>query len=85
MDNVVNDLHYGCHVFWWTEDHAWVARCVELPSISGIGKSPERALAEARYAVGLAVKSLQETDEPMPAVEPSNKPKMLQVKDYGQN
>lgn len=70
----MNDPRYGYHIFWYWDDAAWVARCVELPSISGVGESPETALAEAREAVDLAVSSLIESGEPLPPVESSTEP-----------
>ncbi|MDA3949166.1 MAG: type II toxin-antitoxin system HicB family antitoxin [Spirochaeta sp.] len=73
----MNDTRHGYRVFWYPDDATWVARCVELPSISGIGDSPEEALAEAQTAVDLAVTSLLESGEPLPPVEPLAEPKKL--------
>jgi predicted RNase H-like HicB family nuclease len=71
---MVNDPHYGYHIFWHPEDAAWVARCIELPSISGVGDSPRHALAEAETAVELAVSSLVESGEPLPPVNRPSEP-----------
>ena len=62
----MNDPHYGYHVFWYSEYSSWVARCIELPSISGVGDSPEEASVEARIAVALAVTSLKKDGEMLP-------------------
>lgn len=67
--DTIKQLNYGYHVFWYPDDTMWVARCVEIPSISGIGESPEQALAEARTAIRLAVTSLVESGELLPQVQ----------------
>ncbi len=76
-------LNYGYHVFWYSDDATWVARCVELPSISGIGDSPEQALAEARTAVKLAVTTLVESGEPLPQVGAISEPNLLRGEHRG--
>ena len=79
----MNDPHYGYHIFWYPDDATWVARCVELPSISGIGDSPEQALLEGRTAVELAVTSLVESGEPLPQVEAISEPHLLRGEHRG--
>jgi predicted RNase H-like HicB family nuclease len=79
----VSDPHYGYHIFWYPEDESWVARCIELPSISGVGDSPGYALAEAETAVDLAVSSLVELGEPLPPVKPVEEPKRPSGEYYG--
>jgi len=80
---MVNDPNYGYHIFWYPEDAAWVARCIELPSISGVGDSPGHALAEAETAVKLAVSSLVDSGEPLPSAKPVEEPKRPSGEYYG--
>jgi predicted HicB family RNase H-like nuclease len=70
---------YNYRVFWWPEDESYVAQCGELPSISGIGSSPEKALSEARTAAAAAVEWMREEGEavPAPTIEKEYKGKVL--------
>lgn len=64
---------YSMRVFWSAEDEAFIAVCPELGDLSAFGKTHETAVHELRIAIKLAVQSLVEEGEPIPAphVEPS--------------
>lgn len=70
---------YNYRVFWWQEDECYVAQCGELPSISGIGDTPEEALREAKTAAAEAVAWMREEGEeiPLPVGEKEYKGKVL--------
>jgi predicted RNase H-like HicB family nuclease len=41
---------YSYRVFWSADDGEYVAACIEIPSLSGLGATPEAAMLEAREA-----------------------------------
>ncbi|HUX40388.1 MAG TPA: type II toxin-antitoxin system HicB family antitoxin [Rectinemataceae bacterium] len=51
---------------WSEEDDAYVARCLEFPSLSAHGPSPEAALAELRGVVALVVEDMTANSETIP-------------------
>ena len=51
---------------WSEEDDAYVARCLEFPSLSANGASPEAALAELRGVVAVVVEDLMANGETIP-------------------
>jgi len=57
---------YTYKVEWSEEDDAFVAFCVEFPSLAAHGKSPAKALEEIMYVVKCAVKDMQENGEEVP-------------------
>lgn len=48
---------YGFRIVWSPEDEAFVATCPEFEGISGIGRSAEVAMREARTALRLALET----------------------------
>lgn len=65
----MTDLTYSFRVLWSEEDAAYVAVCPEFPGLSGLGDSPEAALAEAQAALRLAVETHEAEGWPLPAAE----------------
>ena len=57
---------YTYRVEWSEEDEAFVARCLELPSLAGHGESATRALEEVQRAVDAAVEWMREEGEWVP-------------------
>ena len=51
---------------WSEEDGVYVARCLEFPSLSAHGPSPEAALAELRGIVAIIVADLSANGEAIP-------------------
>lgn len=51
---------------WSEEDDAWIARCLEFPSLAAHGPSPEAALAEIRSVVASVVEDLMASGEEVP-------------------
>jgi predicted HicB family RNase H-like nuclease len=51
---------------WSEEDEAYVARCLEFPSLGAHGTSPETALAELRGVVALVVEDLAASGAAIP-------------------
>ena len=58
---------YSMRVFWSAEDEAFIAVCPELSDLSAFGETQETAVHELRIAIQLAVRSMVEDDEPIPA------------------
>ncbi|HEY5218432.1 MAG TPA: toxin-antitoxin system HicB family antitoxin [Gemmatimonadaceae bacterium] len=58
--------NYGFRIAWSEEDHSFVATCAELEGLSGLGDSPERALAEIKVAVELALEEYAAQGKPFP-------------------
>jgi antitoxin HicB len=63
---------YGFNVFWSDEDQAFIATCPDFPGVSAFGDTEERALAEARIALRLAIETYQDEGWPLP--EPKAQP-----------
>lgn len=57
---------YTYRVEWSDEDDAFVARCLELPSLAAHGESAIKALEEAQRAVDAAVDWIAEEGESVP-------------------
>jgi predicted HicB family RNase H-like nuclease len=51
---------------WSEDDNLYVARCLEFPSLSTHGDSPEKALAEIRKVVAVVLHDLQASKEVVP-------------------
>jgi predicted HicB family RNase H-like nuclease len=58
--------HYTYRVTWSPEDSEYLALCVELPSLSWLANTPEKALAGIRKVAREAVADLKSNDEPIP-------------------
>ncbi|HEX8068777.1 MAG TPA: toxin-antitoxin system HicB family antitoxin [Pyrinomonadaceae bacterium] len=57
---------YLYSVVWSEEDHAFVGRVLEFPSLAAHGDTQEAALREIREVVGYALEDLEESGEPVP-------------------
>ena len=53
-------------IFWSEEDRAFVADVPELPGSMAHGNTREAALANARDAIALWIKTAKEFDDPVP-------------------
>jgi len=62
----MNINHYTYRVTWSQEDGEHVGLCAELPSLSWLAPTPEKALAGIRRVVAEAVADMQQTGEPIP-------------------
>ncbi len=51
---------------WSGEDDAYIARCLEFPSLAAHGPTPEAALAEIRSVVAAVVEDLVANREDIP-------------------
>jgi len=58
--------HYTYRVTWSQEDGEYVGLCAELPSLSWLAKTPEKALSGIRKVSSEAVADLQSNGEPVP-------------------
>jgi len=58
--------HYTYRVTWSQEDGEYVGLCAELPSLSWLAKTPEKALSGVRKATAEAVAGMQANGEPVP-------------------
>ena len=58
--------HYTYRVTWSQEDGEYVGLCVELPSLSWLAKTPEKALSGIRKVTAEAVADMQLNGEPVP-------------------
>ncbi|MBU1170093.1 MAG: type II toxin-antitoxin system HicB family antitoxin [Proteobacteria bacterium] len=57
---------YTYRIGWSEEDLAFIAKCLEFPSLAAHGDSSEAALHEIKLVVTESVKWLQEEGEPVP-------------------
>jgi predicted HicB family RNase H-like nuclease len=58
--------HYTYRVTWSQEDGEYVGLCVELPSLSWLARTPEKALSGIRKVSAEAVADMQANGEPVP-------------------
>ena len=64
MDNAID--RYTYRVTWSEDDQEHVGLCVEFPSLSWLGKTPEKALKGIRALVGGCVKDLRQDNQAVP-------------------
>ena len=57
---------YSFAVTWSEEDQNYVALCPEFPDLSGLGETPEEAIAELRVALDLAIEVYEAEGWPLP-------------------
>lgn len=62
----MNINHYTYRVTWSQEDGEHVGLCAELPSLSWLAPTPEKALAGIRRVVGEVVADMRVAGEPVP-------------------
>ena len=58
--------HYTYRVTWSPEDGEHVGLCAELPSLSWLAATPEKALAGIRKVVAEVVADMEMNGEPIP-------------------
>ena len=61
-----NPDRYTYREEWSGEDRAYVARCLEFPSLAAHGATAADALTELRKVVAASLKDLEASDEPVP-------------------
>lgn len=64
MKNLVDKYSY--RVVWSEDDEAFIAHCLEFPSVKAHGSSQEKAIAELRKAVRASIKWMQDEGESVP-------------------
>lgn len=57
---------YSYNVSWSPEDEVYIGRVLEWPSLAAHGDSPERALAEIRSVVAIAIEDCEEDGDQYP-------------------
>ncbi len=62
----MNINHYTYRVTWSQEDGEHVGLCAELPSLSWLAPTPEKALAGIRRVVSEAVVDMQPAGDSIP-------------------
>ena len=60
---------YSFNIIWSDEDGEYVATCPAFPGLSALGETEEEALAEAKIALGLFIKTAEERGIPLPEPE----------------
>jgi antitoxin HicB len=60
---------YAINILWSEEDGEYVATCPAFPGLSALGETEEEALAEAKVALGLFIKTCEERGIPLPEPE----------------
>lgn len=63
---------YGYELFWSDEDEGYIVTCPDFPGLSAFGKTPEKALKEARVAMELFIEDYKQRGEQLP--EPTKVP-----------
>lgn len=63
---------YHINLFWSQADEAWIADVPDLKPCSGLGDTPEEALAEARVAIEGWIETALAHNMPVP--EPRYRP-----------
>lgn len=62
----MNIKHYSYRVIWSEEDEEYVGLCSELPSLSWLDTSPEKALAGIQKTVKSVVADMEKLEEKVP-------------------
>ena len=58
--------HYTYRVTWSEEDQEYVGLCAELPSLSWLEQTPEKALTGIRKLVKSCIQEMKANDEAVP-------------------
>jgi predicted RNase H-like HicB family nuclease len=61
-----DEFRWSIALQWSEEDQQYVALIHELPGMSALGETPEKAIKEARIAAELYVETLQDDKSPVP-------------------
>lgn len=66
-------IHYHINMFWSAVDDCWIADVPDLKSCSGMGDTPEEALAEVQQAMAawLDVAAAENLPIPEPRYRPA--------------
>lgn len=64
MKNLIN--RYTYREEWSEEDEAYIARCLEFPSLAAHGPTPEAALSEIKTVVQFVLKDLVNSGDKVP-------------------
>lgn len=60
---MINNIdNYTIKVSWSDDDKTYIARCVELESLSADGLTPEAATSELKLVISEALKWIKEED-----------------------
>ncbi|MDX2042024.1 MAG: toxin-antitoxin system HicB family antitoxin [Acidobacteriota bacterium] len=62
-------IKYALNILWSEEDSEFVATCPAFPGLSALGETEEEALAEAKIALSLFIKTCEEQGIPLPVQE----------------
>jgi len=65
----MNANKYAFNILWSEEDGEYVATCPAFPGLSALGETEEEALAEAKVALRLFIKTCEERGIPLPESE----------------
>ncbi len=57
---------YEIIIYWSNEDNAFIAEVPELPGCIAHGKTPEKALKNAKEAIQLWIDTAKEFSDPIP-------------------
>ena len=63
---MANADRYTYREEWSEEDNAYIARCLEFPSLLAHGATPEAALAELHSVVSAVVADMEQEGESIP-------------------
>jgi predicted RNase H-like HicB family nuclease len=58
--------NYTYQISWSDEDHEFVATCLELPGLLGLGESEAEALTELKHAIAGWLEHLRSEGLPLP-------------------
>lgn len=61
---------YSLNIAWSEDDQEYVATCPAFPGLSALGETESEALAEAKVALDLFIKTCQEKGIPLPEPQP---------------
>jgi len=64
MNNLIN--RYTYREEWSEEDQAYISKCLEFPSLSAHGATPEEALGEIKSVLQFILDDLEANKEPIP-------------------
>lgn len=65
----MSENKYSFSIVWSEEDGEYVATCPAFPGLSALGETEEEALAEAKVALDLFIKTCKERGIPLPEPE----------------
>ena len=66
----MDDFRFRFNVFWSAEDHEFVGRCLEFPSLSWLAPSAGEALTGISRLVADTIEDMKHTEETVPGAVP---------------